>query len=84
MINDWWDRPVRVLIKPNLAYTVASSRKAAEILLNEWPTKTGRGHLAARKAVLRSMEHVEDEGARSDAIAAFEAAAREADILLER
>lgn len=84
MINDWWDRPVRVMIRPNLAYNVASSTKAAELLLNDWPKKRSRRHLAARKAVLHAMEHAEDEIARTNAIDAFEAAAREANILVDR
>lgn len=83
MINDWWDRPVRVMIRPNLIYNVASSRKAAELLLNAWPSIRGRRHLAARKAVLRAMEHAEDEAARDAAILAFADAAREAGILME-
>ncbi|CCV15386.1 DUF982 domain-containing protein [Mesorhizobium sp. STM 4661] len=55
--------------------------QAADILLNRWPAKTGKKHIAAGKACLGALEGLKE--ARF-ARAAFINAAIEADILVER
>ena len=84
MKRDWWDRPVRVLSGPSTAVNVSSVTRAAEFLMDEWPKESGAGLLRARRAVLRSLGRPDDPGTRIAARMAFEAAAREADILVER
>ena len=76
-----FDRPVRVFVEKrgNIADTVTSTVQAAEILLNRWPGDPGaRKHLAARKACIAVLEGIKEARA---ARLAFEAAAKEADIL---
>jgi len=83
-MSAWWPTPVRVLIGPNKTYNVTSNEQAAELLLGDgWPNRKGARHLHARKAVLRSMEKPGDPGPMHGAMRAFEAAAREAGILME-
>lgn len=84
MAGDWWDKPLSVMIGHSTTYNVTSSSKAADILLHRWPTDGGAKHLAARRAVLKAMENHRDSRARAAARRAFEAAAREADILVKR
>lgn len=76
--------PVRVALGKagNVTHVVTSAEKAADVLLNRWPTEGGRKHLAARKAVLRALEAARDAKAASDARKAFAAAASEAGILM--
>ena len=83
MVTDWWDQPVRVLIGNNLTYHVTRPDKAAELLLEEWPDQRGPAFARAQEAVLAAMEDPDSHSARLAARMAFEAAAREADILLE-
>lgn len=84
MSTEWWDRPVRVMLRRNLADNVGSLARAAEVLLNEWPAERGPRHLRAQQAILRAMEKPDDPGPSIAARMAFEAAAREVDILVER
>lgn len=76
--------PVRVTLSKagNVTHVVTSAERAADILLNDWPSEGGRKHLAARKAVLRALEAAGDAKAASDARKAFTAAAEEAGILM--
>ncbi|MGQ2906725.1 MAG: DUF982 domain-containing protein [Aliihoeflea sp.] len=58
---------------------MTSTVQAADILLNRWPGDRGaRKHLAARKACIAVLEGIKEARA---ARLAFEAAAKEADIL---
>ena len=76
-----FDIPVRVALGgPGKIRVVTATREASECLLLHWPFDGGRKHLAARKAcmdVLMGLKHV--RAARQ----AFQAAAKEADILVE-
>lgn len=76
--------PVRVALGKvgNITHVVTSAERAADILLNDWPTEGGRKHLAARKAVLRALEAARDAKAANEARKAFAAAAIEAGILM--
>lgn len=76
--------PIRVALGKagNVTHVVTSAERAADILLNDWPSQGGRKHLAARKAVLRALEAASDAKAASDARKAFIAAASEAGILM--
>lgn len=87
MADQFFDPPVRIeLGKVGTAHSVATPRRAAEILLAEWPAKPGARHLAARRAVLKALESARDARAAAkaaeEARAAFAAAAEEAGILL--
>lgn len=82
MSNDWWSDPVRVAVSGNTAVNVSSNGQAAKLLLDEWPVENGKQLLRARSTILRSMERPDDPGTLYAARMAFEAAAREADILL--
>ncbi|MBL0935497.1 MAG: DUF982 domain-containing protein [Rhizobiaceae bacterium] len=76
-----FDQPVRVFVEKrgNIADTVTTTVQAADILLHRWPGDPGaRRHLAARKACIAVLEGIKDARA---ARLAFEAAAKEADIL---
>ncbi|TIR24290.1 MAG: DUF982 domain-containing protein [Mesorhizobium sp.] len=75
------DTPVRVALgkSGNTIYTVDRVAQAADILLNRWPTPTGKKHTAARKACLSVLQGLREvQHARK----AFVEAAAEADILL--
>lgn len=76
--------PVRVSTGKagNVALAVTSPEKAAEILLNKWPTTWSPKHLAARKAVLKAMESANSDATLTKARKAFADAADEAGILL--
>lgn len=76
--------PVRVALGKtgNVTHVVTSAERAADILLNHWPSKGGRKHLASRRAVLRALEAARDAKAASEARKAFAAAADEAGILM--
>ena len=76
-----FDQPVRVFVEKrgNIADTVTTTVQAADILLHRWPGDPGaRKHLAARKACIAVLEGIKEARA---ARLAFEAAAKEADIL---
>jgi len=76
-----FDKPVRVALGPaqNVVYTVDRVGRAAELLLNQWPVRTGRFYTEARRACILAMEgQITGKQARQ----AFTAAAREADILM--
>lgn len=76
-----FDQPVRVFVEKrgNVADTVTSTLQAADILLHRWPGDPGaRKHLAARKACIAVLEGIKEARA---ARLAFEAAAKDADIL---
>ena len=83
MQDQHFDEPVRVALgrSRNTIYKVERVAQAADILINRWPVKTGRYHVAARKACLGALEGLKE--ARY-ARAAFVNAAIEADILVER
>jgi hypothetical protein len=76
-----FDKPVRVALGgPSKVRFVSSTREASECLLLRWPYEGDRKHLEARKAcmdVLLGLKHV--RAARQ----AFQAAAKEADILVD-
>lgn len=82
MSSEWWSSPVRVMIGAGTTWSVDNNRRAAEMLMEEWPTEEGRQYSLARRAVLKAMEHPEDRSAQISARIAFQAAAREADILV--
>lgn len=80
----WWDRPVPVALSGVAAVTqVNNNHQAADLLLNRWPAAPGPKHREARQAVLAAMRRHLDAKALARARAAFEAAAREADIIVE-
>jgi len=77
-----FDEPVRVLLGgPGKVRVVTSTKQAAECLLNyRWPKGTGKKHRSAQQACLDVLSGVKD--ART-ARKAFEAAARESDVLVD-
>ena len=79
-----FDKPVRVALgrAGSVTFNVTTPEQAAEKLLMEWPVEAGKRHLAARKAVLKAMEHAHDVLLLAKARKAFEAAAEEAGILM--
>lgn len=81
VVNVQFDQAVTVeTAKLGKHLVVTDVRRAAEILIDEWPAaKPGSKHLAARKACLAVLE-----GHRKAIFArrAFEAAAAEVDILV--
>lgn len=84
-MNEWWDRPVRVMIGNRIACNVNNNEQAARMLLgDEWPDKASARYKRANATILRSMERPDDPGTLYAAQLAFEAAAREADVLVER
>lgn len=82
MSNDWWNEPVRVAVSGGTAVNVSSNGQAAKMLLEQWPEEAGEKLLRARQTILRSMERPDDPGTLYAARMAFEAAAREAGMLL--
>lgn len=79
MERGWWNKPVTVMLGPaNVTYVVNNTLMAARILLEQWPVEGGTAHRAARIACIAAMNGGDPEKAR----VAFEAAAREAGILL--
>ena len=82
MSNQWWTQAVRVSLNGSTAINVNSNEQAGELLLGDWPDKGSASHLRAQEAVLRSMERPTDPGTLYASQRAFEAAARNADILL--
>ncbi|WP_287100442.1 DUF982 domain-containing protein [Mesorhizobium sp.] len=54
--------PVRVALgrSGNTVYTVERVAQAADILLDRWPTKTGRMHIAAQRACLGALEGLKE------------------------
>lgn len=78
-----FDKPVSVMLGVNMTFTVDRPARAAEILLRQWPTRSGPKHLAAHSAVMKSLQHPDDAERAALARQAFEDAAREADILVE-
>lgn len=82
-MHEWWPDTVRVQIGSRTVFNVNSNEQAAHLLMNEWPLKGDR-YVRAMEAVLRSMEKPNDPGPRHAAFRDFEAAAREAGILVER
>ncbi len=82
MHDQRFDEPVRVALgrSRKTIYKVERVAQAADILLNRWPAKTGRYHVAARKACLGVLDGVKEI---RYARAAFINAAIEADILVD-
>lgn len=81
MADKPFDEPVAIAVSTGTSVHVASARKAAEVLLNEWPGDSATAkHIAARKSCLAVLE-----GTRKAIVArrAFAAAAEEAGILRE-
>ncbi|MDK4720105.1 DUF982 domain-containing protein [Rhizobium sp. CNPSo 3968] len=77
----WWSKPVIVETrKPGARLVISSSERAAEFMLNEWPTvEEGTAYVAAKKALLASHDgKLDDEKAR----AAFIEALVEGDIYI--
>ncbi|KQZ20794.1 hypothetical protein ASD50_21645 [Mesorhizobium sp. Root552] len=79
-----FDEPVSLMLGISMTCTVDRPAKAADILLRQWPTEGGEKHRAARAAVLKAMENPSDPHLAALSREAFEDAAREADILMER
>lgn len=79
----WWDRPVHVLIGNNQTYHVTRADTAAELLLDGWPDRSGPAFARAVVAIDMAVRHSENQDAQHVGRMAFEAAAREAGILLE-
>lgn len=77
-----FDKPVHVMLKPGKTYVIERTRRAAEALLDDWPTEGGPKHLAARKAILKCMKNAHDQMLAAKARKAFEDAAREANIFM--
>lgn len=77
-----WNEPVIVLLgmAGNLSVTVTNAARAAQILLNDWPTDRGPMHLRAQTQCLHCLlGECDPEEARE----AFIEAASEAGILAE-
>ena len=83
LLSDFpFDKPVEVWTGTGTSRVVASTRDAAETLLNRWPGNAdAANHRAARKACLDVLQ-----GARTALVArrAFAAAAKEAGILKDK
>jgi hypothetical protein len=81
MPDHWFSPPVRVAFgRVGQSVFVTSAEKAAELLLDKrWPRPDGRKQLAARKACLAVLDGLKEA---RHARKAFEAAAKEADVLL--
>ena len=62
MQDQRFDEPVRVALgrSRNTIYKVERVAQAADILINRWPVKTGRYHVAARKACLGALEGLKE------------------------
>jgi hypothetical protein len=82
MNDGQFDRPVRVALgdSGNAIHIVTNTKQAVEILLYKWPSNPDSKHLAARVACAAVLD-----GQKPSVMArrAFEAAAKEADILVE-
>lgn len=78
---DRWDEPVRVKIS-GVTHLVFDDTRAAEMLLMQWPVRSGEHYRVAQAAVSRSMKCRNGLQASDESRAAFAAAAREAGILL--
>lgn len=79
MERGWWNKKVTVMLGPaNVTYVVNNTVMAARLLLEQWPVKDGPAHRAARVECIAAMEGGDPEKARK----AFEAAAREAGVLI--
>lgn len=77
----WWDKPVRIERGGSgRPFHVSNNNRAADLLLNEWPTEPGPKHLKARNAVLAAMEKALDAKRQAAARKAFLEAAEEAGI----
>jgi hypothetical protein len=75
-----WSQPVPIAMrKSGVTLLVGNSRRAAELLTDDWP-KAGPKHRAACKAVLAAMEKALDKERQAKARAAFREAAIEAGI----
>lgn len=83
MPNLFFSSPVRVMVDPRgaTADVVSTVRRAAELLLNDWPAGGGTALTAAKEACLAAMEGC---GTVPAARAAFVAAAEEVGALAER
>ncbi len=83
MSHLFFARPVRVMVDPRgaTADVVSNVRRAAELLLNDWPEGGGIALTAAKEACLAAME---GSGTVAAARAAFVAAAKEVGALAER
>lgn len=77
-----FDKPVHVMLQIGKTYVIERPVRAAEALLNQWPTQGGAKHLAARKAVLKCLENAHDQMLAAKARKAFEDAAKEANIFM--
>lgn len=80
MPNLFFSSPVRVMVDPRgaTADVVSTVRRAAELLLEDWPAGGGPALTAAKAACLAALEGT---GTVAAARAAFVAAAKEADVL---
>ncbi|KAA1176650.1 DUF982 domain-containing protein [Rhizobium tropici] len=77
----WWSKSVIVETRQSAdRLVISNAERAAEYLLNEWPTlENERAHKAARKALLAAHEGKIDA---EDARAAFVAALKEGGIYI--
>ncbi len=82
MEDRYFPKSVRVMLDPRGAKSdiVSSVRKAAELLLYEWPEGGGPKLSAAKRACLAALEGT---GTTAAAQRAFIAAAKEVDVLFE-
>ena len=78
---EWWADSVPVVVGRGKTVAVNNPRRAAEILLYEWPgdAKLPK-HRTARAAVLKALENAADAKASMAARRAFDAAVKEAGI----
>lgn len=76
----WWDQSVTVTTGLGKVHVVNNNHMAAKVLMEFWPKKKGRKHLAAREAVLFAYETGDVEACKA-AREAFHAAAKEVGIL---
>lgn len=80
METGWFDVPVTIAIEGAGIRSIRSAREAADILMSQWPAERGRKYEVALKACQNVLYgNVAPVLCRR----AFEAAARQAGILLE-
>jgi hypothetical protein len=79
----WWSKEIHVAISSGTSVVVNSTERAAELLLNEWPTEDSPKQIRARRALLQALEQPDDPDILLAAQLAFEAAAEEAGILMD-
>jgi hypothetical protein len=79
----WWSKEIHVAISSGTSVVVNRTERAAELLLNEWPTEDSPKQIGARRTLLQALEQPDDPDILLAAQLAFEAAAEEAGMLMD-